>query len=178
MAFLHPAKIVDKLNIIPGIRAADFGCGSGHFTVEMAKRIGKSGTVYAFDVQKEVLSALKSKAALEHLNNVEMRRTDLEEVNGTQLAEGLLDFVLLSNVLFQVERKEAPVKEAFRVLRPGGRAAVIDWKPASGGLGPPDELRTKKDVINSIFLEQNFVFDREFEVGDFHYGLIFMKPEA
>lgn len=178
MAFLHPATIVDKLNITPGIKAADFGCGSGHFTVEMAKRAGNNGTVYAFDIQEGVLSALKSKVALEHLNNVEMRRANLEEREGTQLAQNILDFVLLCNVFFQVENKGALVDEAFRVLKPGGKVAVIDWTPGSGGIGPPAEARIGKDTISNMFAEKNFSFEREFEADDLHYGIIFMKPEA
>jgi len=177
MAFLHPGKIIDRLNITPGIKAADFGCGSGHFTVEMAKRVGKSGTIYAFDIQKEVLSALKSRVALEHLYNVEMRRANLEIVESTQLAGNLLDFVLLCNVLFQIGNKEETAKEAFRVLKSGGRAVVIDWKPDSGGVvGPVNESRAGKDTVMGIFSDQGFVFDKEFEADDFHYGLVFKKP--
>lgn len=177
MAFLRPAKIVDKLNITPGAKVADFGCGSGHFTVEMAKRVGKSGVVYAFDIQKEVLSALKSKVAFEHLSNIEMRRADLETAEGTLLSKDLLDFILLCNVLFQVEHKDSLIKEAHRVLKSGGRVAVIDWKPGLGGFGPLNELRIEKETISSILLESGFVFDREFEADDFHYGLVFKKQD-
>lgn len=185
MAFLHPSQIVDRLNITPGTKVADFGCGSGHFTVEMARRTGKSGVVYAFDVQEEVLSALKSKIALEHLSNVEMRRADLETSEGTQLAENFVDFVLFCNFLFQIEHKEAPAKEAFRILKAGGRVAVIDWKPDSGhqggsqgGIGPEKGSRMEKNTVVGIFSEQGFAFDKEFETDDLHYGIIFKKSEA
>lgn len=188
MAFLNPSKIVDEFDIISGMKAADFGCGAGHFSIEIARRAGKEGIVYAFDVQEEVLEALKSRAILEHLPNIETSRVDLETEKGTRLTDGLLDVVLISNMLFQAERKDIVAKEAARVLKSGGRAIVIEWKMSANNpelgqaqygasLGPLKEMRVAKETLQDIFIKAGFVVNKEFEAGDSHYGVVFTRLE-
>jgi ubiquinone/menaquinone biosynthesis C-methylase UbiE len=177
MAFLNPAKVVEDLDIRPGMKVADFGCGSGHFAVETAKRIGKEGVVYAIDVQEEVLDALKGRAAVEHLPNMEIVRADLETPCGSHLADNLVDLALISNMLFQVEDKHAVAKEASRILKPGGKAVVIEWKLSADRMGPPKEVRVSKETMRDIFTQAGFIMDREFNAGENHYGIVFKKHE-
>jgi len=176
--FLNPSRVIELLDIRPSMKVADFGCGAGHFTVEMAKRVGGNGIVYAFDVQEEVLGALKSRVALENISNIEYRRADLETENGTQLVDSLVDVVLISNVFFQVEDKDAFVKESFRILKNGGRVIFIDWKLSGDKLGPPQNMRVEKDKARDLFTKAGLIEDREFNAGDSHYGLVFIKREA
>ena len=189
MSFISPAKIVsENFNLTPGMKVADFGCGAGHFTLEIARLVGKDGLVYAFDVQEEVLSALKSSVSVKGLANIEICRADLEKPRGTQLADGIADLVLVSNILFQAENKEAVIKEAFRILKSGGRAILIEWsfgsalfesEPQSRGrdkhFGPAKELRLPKDEAAKLFSEVGFSFSRGFDADTSHYGLIFTK---
>jgi ubiquinone/menaquinone biosynthesis C-methylase UbiE len=175
MAFLNPADIVVNLDILPGIRAADFGSGPGHFTIELARRIGNAGKVYAFDIQKEPLEALRSKLRLDNITNVETSRVNLETEKGTGLEENSVDFVLISNMLMQAENKEAVAGEAFRILKPGGHVALIEWSADAGGLGPPKTMRIAKEEANNIFQKSGFVFEKEFNAGDSHYGLFLRK---
>ncbi len=172
--FLEPVKVVDEWDIRPGMKVADFGCGAGHYTIEIAKRIGKEGLVYAFDVQPEVLSALKGQVSANHLTNVDLRRVDLETEKGSQLSDAVMDFVVLSNILFQVENKTAVAEEAFRVLKPGGSIAVIEWSDSS--LGPPKDKRISKESAKELFAKFGFVLAKEFDARQFHYGLLFKKP--
>jgi ubiquinone/menaquinone biosynthesis C-methylase UbiE len=180
--FLSPPKVVEKFNLWPGMKVADFGCGSGHFSSEIAKRIGRGGIVYAFDVQKEVLEALEGRLKAEELLNVETSRVDLETENATGLKDALVDLVLVINILFQVERKEAVAKEAFRILKPGGEVVVIDWDcppaEATSSWGPLEAQRMKKEEAEEIFKAAGFEKKIEIDVGDSHYGLIFVKPAA
>ncbi|MBU1091853.1 methyltransferase domain-containing protein [Patescibacteria group bacterium] len=174
--FLNPSRVVELLDVRSGMKVADFGCGSGHFTVEMAKRVGGDGIVYAFDVQKEALGALKSRSALENISNIEYRRVDLEIEGSSLLADNLVDIVLISNVLFQVEDKKSFAKEAFRVLKSGGCVIFIDWNPSADKLGPPQNMRIGEDEARVLFTGVGLVEDRGFKAGDSHYGLVFKKP--
>jgi ubiquinone/menaquinone biosynthesis C-methylase UbiE len=171
---LSPKDVVDLWDIRPEMKVADFGCGAGHYSLEIARRLGGDGMVYAFDIQEEVLGALKSRCTLEHLPNIEFRRVDLELENGSGLSENLVDMVILSNILFQVENKDAVVREVARVLRPGGQAMFIEWD-MKGVLGPPKDMRIKKDEAIELFKKNALFLHKEFEAGQYHYGIIFKK---
>ena len=60
MPFLHPSIASQYLEILPGMRIADFGCGSGHWTIILARAVGPSGKVFAVDVQETALEATRS----------------------------------------------------------------------------------------------------------------------
>lgn len=173
--FIDPRKVVEEWDLRPGMKAADFGAGSGHFCVEVAKRIGANGVVYAFDIQQEALDMLKNRAEMEHLSNIELRRTDLEAGNATKLDNGVADLVLITNMLFQVDKKDSIMKEAFRILKPDGRMIVIDWEPESGGFGPPKNMRISKDNIVALCEVAGFIKEKSFSAGDYHYGFVFKK---
>lgn len=173
--FLSPDQIIKRLDINQGITAVDFGCGTGHWSVAIAKQVGDTGKVYAIDIQKEMLEATKSRAEVEGLLNVEVVRGDLDEENGSGLSPMMADFVLLSNVLFQADKREAMVKEALRILKNGGETAIIEWDQSDVPLGPPKQLKMKMEDVRKMFLEAGFVFKDDFPAGEHHYGLLFKK---
>ncbi len=125
-SFLNPEEVLDQLELKLDMVAAEFGCGSGGFAFPLAKRL-EDGLVYAIDIQQAPLSALKSRALLENVVNIIVIRSDLEKPKGSTLTEFSLDLVLIPNVLFQVDNKDAIISEASRVLKNKGRLVVIDW---------------------------------------------------
>ncbi|OHA00472.1 MAG: hypothetical protein A3C07_01285 [Candidatus Sungbacteria bacterium RIFCSPHIGHO2_02_FULL_47_11] len=102
---------------------------------------------------------------------------NLEEPGGSHLKDGYMDFVVMSNALFQAESKEVVLEEELRILHPGGRMALIEWDDAASGvLGPPPHLRIKKDDLQRRVQEIGFLSERAFGAGAHHYGLLFAKP--
>ena len=170
--FLEPRKVLDELELKEDMIAAEFGCGSGTFTILLAKRL-KEGKVYGLDVQEEPLSALRGRARAEGISNIETIRCNLEEEGGSTLPDDFLDLVLLPNVLFQAEDKKAMLEEAVRVLKKGGEMLVIDWKKDSS-FGPKEGKISQKEV-KEIGRELGLKLKKEFEAGSFHYGLLFEK---
>lgn len=154
---------------------ADFGCGSGHYTIAAAKCVGEKGRVYALDIQKDLLQAVKSTAELNNLKNIEIIWADLDLPQGSRLADNSVDFVIISNILFQSEKREQIVKEALRILKNRGGAAVIEWEKEAGKTGPTQEHRISKEESQTIFLQAGFKIEKEFQPGENHYGLIFRK---
>ena len=175
MVFLKPSQIIKNFDLEHGMIVADFGCGSGHYSVEAAKIVGKSGKVYAIDVQKEMLEAVKSRSEAEGLDNLEIIRADLELSEGSHLASGIADAVIMSNILFQSEDKNAIAEEAFRILKVGGKIAVIEWDKRAGKIGPSPELRVSAEDARKIFEKAGFNSEGEFEASESHYGIIFRK---
>ncbi|MBU2264677.1 class I SAM-dependent methyltransferase, partial [Patescibacteria group bacterium] len=174
--FINPEKVIAQLNVKPGMKVADFGCGHGYFTLPIAKAIGQEGRVWAIDVLSEALEAVRSRAQLEGVVNIETARGDLEAPNGSKLSDGFVDLVLLHNVLFQSQKKSAIIKEAKRVLKTGGVFVLVDWRKDLITIGPQDGWRLSFDEARALAQEESFVFNKVFEAGEYHYGLMFIKP--
>jgi len=174
--FLNPDEVIESLDIRPGERVADFGCGAGFFSVPLAKKVGSSGKVYSFDIRPEALEATRAKSKLYHLFNIDASRADLELPNGSGLKNESVDKVFISNILFQVKDKSALVRETARILKQGGKIAIIEWSDLAPGAGGPSlEERIGEDEARKIFESERFAFERTFKAGSHHYGIIMKK---
>lgn len=173
--FLDPSRVVRSLAITEGMKVADFGCGTGIFTVLLAKRVGPQGKISAVDVQQAPLESVSSRAKAEGLGQIEIIHADLEVLGGTGIPDGTQDAVLLANALFQSPNKPAILKEAHRVLKDGGLLILVEWAKDSGGLGPLNEMRTDQATMKSIVVGENFNYANSVDAGNFHYALLFRK---
>lgn len=175
MAFVLPDQILRELNLEEGMHVADFGAGSGAYTISASKRVGSSGRVYAIDVNKEMLDKVKKDGAKEGRFNIEIVWGDAETKNGTKLAPSSMDRVIMSNVLFQSEDREGMAKEANRILKTNGMVLLVDWSSSHGGLGPKEDHVVLPAEARRLFLNNGFAEVREVSSGDYHYGIIFRK---
>lgn len=172
VGFLDPENVLKELELKEDMVVAEFGCGSGNFAIPLAKKL-KEGKVYGLDIQEEPLSALKGRAQLEAISNIETIRCNLEEEGGSTLPDGFLDLVLIPNVLFQIEDKKIMMGEAVRILKKNGKILVADWKEDSS-FGPKEGRIPAKEV-KKIAKELGLRLEKEFKPGIFHWGLIFEK---
>ena len=175
-SFLDPNKIVAAFGFERGEHVADFGAGHGFFAIPMARAVGGDGIVYAIDIQKSVLDIVRSRARAEHLLNIQPVWADVEAAGGSRIKDRYIDFVLIANILFQAADKQAVIREAHRILREGGRLALIEWNEAPAPLGPPAALRMKKSTAVELCRNAGFSTMEEFDAGSHHYGLLFRRP--
>ncbi len=176
VGFADPAKNIAALGVEEGMKAADFGAGSGAYTLELARAVGESGRVYAIEVQRDLLRRIRNDSHARGFDShIEFIWGDVEERNGSKIADGLLDFVLVSNLLFQLPDKRAALLEARRVLKSTGRLALVDWSDSYGGMGPQKADVIKKDEAFDIARKAGFDLVGEFAAGAHHYGLL-LRP--
>ena len=109
--------------LLPALEVADFGCGSGHLSVAMARWAKR---VTAVDKSESALQRARKRAAREGLKNIRFVRDDLERLS---LASESIDLVLVSQSLHHVEHPERVLSEAHRVLRPRGQVVVLELLP-------------------------------------------------
>ncbi len=173
--FADPTKNLAALAIPAGSAVADFGCGSGSYALALARHLRGGGRVYALDVQKDLLAKLKAEAQRERLSNLEVVWANVEKVGGSKLADGVLDWVLISNTLFQTPARYTMLLEAKRVLKTGGHLAIIEWSDSFGGLGPAPAEVLPSAAARTVAESAGFRLVREFPAGDYHYGLLFQK---
>jgi len=168
--FLNPNEVLNQLELSANMTAADFGSGSGGWAIPLAKRLEK-GRVFAIDILEAPLSALKGKAALGKLSNIQTILADVEK--GTKLLDGSCDLVLMTNLLFQVDDIGVVFQEALRVLRKGGKILAVDWKE-DAPFGPK-EKRVSPEEVKKTARELGSLVEKEFSAGSYHWGLILGK---
>lgn len=173
---IDPVKFLEQGGVTQGAVVAELGCGtSGHFVFPAAHLTGPQGKVYAVDILKTVLDAVTSRGKLEGVDNVETVWADLERPDGLKIAPGSVDLVLTLHILGQVKEKETLLREAARVLKPGGILLVADWKLTASPLGPPVDKRIDPARVKELVKNAGFDIAEEFGVGLYHFGIKFKK---
>lgn len=176
--FSDVEKNVLEFGFIAGQAVADFGSGAGHYALAMSKALGQKGRVYAIDLKEDILVRLAHEAELQDADNIRIVLGDISKPKGTLLKDECVDAVVFTNILFQLESKESSILEAVRILKSGGSVCVVEWSDLS--LLPKSkteghEKATTREEIKDLFMSFELNFEREFEAGDIHYGLIFKK---
>ncbi|MDO9231610.1 MAG: methyltransferase domain-containing protein [bacterium] len=173
--FLNPEEIILGLEILPGMRVAHFGCGTGFFTFSVAKKVGENGLVYAIDIQSSKIETMQSQAKMLGLNNIDAYRANLEEKKGSKIKNEDVDWVLIINMLYQNKKKQEVLEEAQRVLKVGGKILLIDWESRDRSLGPEMESRVSQDELAVIIEKSDLSIFKKISVSNFHFGLVLVK---
>ena len=176
-SLLDAYKILEEVGVFQGAHVADLGCGgNGHFVSPTSVMVGKSGHVYALDIQKNVLHNVESRVQLQKITNVSTVWSNLEKYAAARIPEGTCDYAFLVNVLFQNTDYTTIVKEAKRILKADkGHLVVIEWKKAASPLGPPLDFRVDSATLVSSAEKEGYTLVRTFDPGVYHYGLLFKR---
>lgn len=143
---------------------ADLGCGSGYFSIPLAKRIknfkDKKAFLFALDISEEMLGVFNDKLKKEQegtINNCEIKCVKCEEFF-IPLEDNSVNILLMANVFHEVEDKHTYLQEIKRVLKEGGTFFLLDWKKEDKEpvMGPPSEERVSSEEAVKILNESGF----------------------
>jgi len=161
----------------PGDTVLDLGSGGGIDVILSARRVGPAGRVYGLDMTDEMLTLARENARKAGVANVEFLKGRIEQV---PLPDGAVDVILSNCVINLAADKDVVLREAFRVLKPGGRFAVSDvvvrgeippevrrslelWAGCVAGALSEEEYRRKLEAagFTEVELETTRVYDLE-----------------
>lgn len=129
-------RVMDLLQLKPGMTIADIGAGGGWFSVRAARRVGPGGRVVAEDINPKGITSIQQRAQREHLANIEPL---LGTPDDPRLAPESLDAALMLKVYHEIAHPEVVLAHLRAALKPGARFGIID-KNGSGsdhGLNEP-----------------------------------------
>ncbi len=166
--FTDPIKNLKALGLRETDIIADLGAGTGYYSIVAAK-LAPLGKVYAVEVQKDFLITIQNKVKESHLKNVECLYGNVEKLGGTKLGDGVVDVVIASNILFQVDDRDKFILEIKRILKKGGRVLLVDWSEAS--IMGASKIISKEKALR-MFEDNGFTLERNIDAGEHHYGMI------
>lgn len=174
--FFDAAGIVARLGCAarPG-EVVEFGCGYGTFSLPAAREL--DGVFHAMDIDPAMVARTAARARAEGVTNLRAAVRDIA-ADGTGLPDGAAVHAMLFNLL-HIENPVGLLREALRVLGPGGSASVIHWRSdIETPRGPPPEIRPPPEQCARWAEEAGFRSVRilPFDgVAPWHFGLVAEK---
>ncbi len=171
-----PESILASFNINRETEyVVEFGCGTGNFTLPTARLV--AGAVFTYDIDPEMVATVCGKCALEGIRNVVAEQRDFV-AEGTGLPADFVDAALLFNALHQ-EEPVILIDEAYRVLKPGGIAAVIHSQyDETIPPGAATKMHPRPEQCVMWGKDAGFIFypHERFDFRPYNYWLLFRKP--
>lgn len=173
-ARLQPKTLLRGLGLRSGDSLADIGCGPGFFTIPAAEIVGPEGQVVAADIQGEMLTSVRVRAAEQGLHNVRLVKTSETDV---PLRAGQFDVVLSAFVLHEVPRHATFLRKMALLLKPKGRLAVLEWQKKPTEIGPPVEDRIAPDELIADAQAAGLRVHKRSDLGEDQYLVVFVPVE-
>ena len=120
----NTTKLIKNMNIQPNDDIADIGAGSGYHVFKMAP-IAKNGTIYAVDIQDEMLAAMKSRKKDENIQNVSLVKGSTQSVN---LPENSVDKILMVDFYHEFDFPVEMIASMKKALRSDGKIYLIEYR--------------------------------------------------
>ena len=178
-------RLIQVLDLKPGVAVADVGAGSGEFSISLAKRVAPDGTVYSTEIDPKKLEQIRQTVQKAEIHNLIVIAGANKD---TQLPPNCCDAIFLRRVYHHLTDPLDMDRSLFLALRPGGRLAIIDFEPSQrpgerpppgvpanrGGHGAPKPIVTR-ELTQAGFVPVSTI---DWPVsGDVkHFCILFKKP--
>lgn len=137
-----PEEVLRVLGLKPGEVACDIGTGPGYFALRIARVVGKTGGVYAVDVEPRILDALRKRLQGSGLRNV---TPVLALAEDPLLPPRACDLILVVDTYHHFPDGPAYLRRLARSLKPGGRIVNIDFHKRELPVGPPQAQKLTRE---------------------------------
>ena len=141
---IQPANLlIERSGVKAGMNVLELGCGSGAYTIDLARAISQKGNLHSLDIQQIMLDKVRSK--LLKIENTDVKNVKLILGNAYELPfqDQLFDLILFITVLQEIPDKHRALIEAKRVLKDNGRITITEL------LVDPD-YQSKKTTITQV----------------------------
>jgi ubiquinone/menaquinone biosynthesis C-methylase UbiE len=166
-----PFEVIRALGVQPGATVADIGAGTGYFARRMARVVGERGTVFAADLEPNMVVELRSSAERDGLGNL---IPVLASADDPRLPDGTADLVFICNTWHHIADRVAYARRLKRDLAPGGRVAIVDFYKRNVPVGPPPPHKLTAAEVRAEFEAAGYRLAKRIdELLPYQYVLVF-----
>jgi ubiquinone/menaquinone biosynthesis C-methylase UbiE len=157
-AWQRPAEVLQALNLKPGHTVVDLGCGSGYFTLRLARVVGKSGFAIGEDIRKEPLAFLWARTLMRRESSIRILYGDRSDPH----LPAKVDAVLISNTFHELTDSDAILRHVYDSLVPGGRLVILDRSPPAAADQQLASHEVASDLVAAALSNAQFgILDRQ-----------------
>ncbi len=171
----NPDLAIQSLGLKPGMQVADVGAGTGYMSIKMARKVAPGGTVYANDLQPEMLALLKKNAAAAKVTNIETVQGTAE---GTNLPRGKMDLVLLVDVYHEFSEPQKMLRDLRGALKADGRLVLVEYRGEDPAVPIRPEHKMTVAQVKAELEPEGFVLSQVIETLPRQHILILTKSKG
>lgn len=164
--------LLRELRLSPGMAVADIGAGSGYYTRRIAPLVLPSGSVFAVDIQPQMLELVRKQADESGLRNV---RTVLGTSTDTELAPASIDLAIMVDVYHELEFPFEMMTSIVRALKPGGRVAFVEYRAEDDAVPIKDLHKMSQKQIRLEAEQHALVWERTSDALPWQHIVVFKK---
>ncbi|MCK5572146.1 MAG: methyltransferase domain-containing protein [Bacteroidetes bacterium] len=140
---LPPGETLVRFGARKGMTIVDVGAGTGFFARAAAKIVGHRGKVIAADISEEMLGFMQESGLPENVQPVRSQEYSIP------VPDAEADMVLAAFVVHEADDRARFLRELMRLLKPGGRLLIIEWKKQDEEHGPPEGERLDEQDLDA-----------------------------
>ena len=158
--YIQPEKVMKAIGVKKGMVIGEAGAGRGYLTFKLSKKVGKTGRIYANDINKKVLQSIESQCKKEQINNI---TTVVGGVTDPLFPVKNLDMIIMINAFHDFEKKNEWLENVKQYMKQGAPLVIIE--------GHDDHTKLNKKIMIEIgdkagyklvqyetFLPEDFVY--------------------
>lgn len=166
-AWQKPHEVIQALKLKPDAVIADIGSGTGYFAVRLARMVPE-GRVYGVDTEPDMVRYLAERAGRENFGNI----ASVQGAPDDPRLPEKVDLVILVDAYHHIDDRERYFRRLRDWLKPGGRIAIIDFRPDSPQ-GPPKSARIAADRVKAELKSAGYSLAEEHTFLPYQYFLVF-----
>jgi len=168
----QPDRVIDALDIQPGMTVADIGAGTGYFNPHLAAAVGPEGTVIAIDIEPKMVEYMTERAVRDGTPQVKPRVTTPDDPG---LAAGEVDRVLIVDTYHHIAQRPAYFTRLAEAMKPGGKLVVVDLTKEAP-FGPPASQRLTAAEVTAELAAAGWVAAGQVDLP--HQYVLSFTPEG
>lgn len=166
----RPDEIMAAAGLVPGMRVADLGAGTGYLMPHLSRAVGAAGSVLVVEPEPALVTHLRDRAERSSLPNV---TPVLASFSDPRLPRAALDRIIMLDTYHHISNRRSYMADLKGALRPGGRVVVVDWRKRDLPVGPPAPHKLPSTQVIAEMDAAGYELVASRESLPYHYLLVF-----